>query len=200
MAITISTATDRFFTYEVPDRDAQVDMFVYKTRSERNYVENLGPLTNSKLERWYGHSILDLDAYKIPKALIYVNFRFIKKGQYWYWREEVRQERRLPSSHVWLLPWHIQHQGAIKHSHNNSVLLRVPEGWAQYEVARNCNVELPSVLTYKTGRLLDRRNVGTVPVGGSWLTLNMRQRTLICNMVDIFKKSIFLRHKHIYIC
>ena len=96
--------------------------------------------------------------YKIPKALIYLNFRFIKKGQYWYWREEVRQGRRLRSSHGWLLPWHIQHQGASKHAHSNTVLLCVPEGWAQVKVARNCNVELPPVLTYKTSRLLDRRS------------------------------------------
>ena len=45
----------------------------------------------------------------------------------------------------------------FRHSHNNTVLLRVPEGWAQYEVARNCNVELPPVLPYKTSRLLDGR-------------------------------------------
>ena len=115
MAITVNTAMNRFFTYEVPDRDAQVGIFVHRTRGERNYVENLGRLTNGQLERLYGQSSIDPDSYNNPKALIYINFRFIKKGQYWYWREEVYQERRLRSSHAWLLPWHIQHQGSFKH-------------------------------------------------------------------------------------
>ena len=95
MAIKINKAISRFFTYDVLDRDSRVDMFIYRTRGERYYVENLRRLTNRQLERWYGQSIIDPDAYKIPKALVYVNFRFLKKGQYRYWREEVRQERRL---------------------------------------------------------------------------------------------------------
>ena len=82
MAITINTAIDRFFTYEVPDRDSQVDMFVYRTRGERKYHENLGRLTKRQLEHWYGQSIIDPAVYKIPKALIYVNFCVIKKGKY----------------------------------------------------------------------------------------------------------------------
>ena len=56
------------------------------------------------------------------------------------------------------MPWDIQHQGAFRHSLKNTVFLRVPEGWAQYEFARNYNVELPLVLTYKTIWLLDRRS------------------------------------------
>ena len=39
MAITINTAIDIFFTYEVHDGDAQVDMFVYRTRGERNWAD-----------------------------------------------------------------------------------------------------------------------------------------------------------------
>ena len=104
MAITINKALKRFFTYEVPARDARVDMFVYRTRGEIDYVQNLGSITNAQLERWYSQSIIDPEAYKLPKPQIYVNFRFLKKSLSQYWREEVRQERRLRSSHGWFLP------------------------------------------------------------------------------------------------
>ena len=57
-------------------------MFVYRTRGEIEYVESLGRITNAQLQRWYGQSIIDPEAYKIPKAQVYVNFRFLKKGQY----------------------------------------------------------------------------------------------------------------------
>ena len=128
MALNIHSAINRFFTFDVPEDNTDTDMFLYRTRGEREYVRNLLTLTNRQLERWRNQTVIDPAAYKIPKPLLYADFRFIKKGQSEYWREDVRQERRLRSSHGWFLPWHIRHQGASRHAYNNTVLLRVPTG------------------------------------------------------------------------
>ena len=86
-----------------------------------------------------------------------MNFRFLKKGLSLYWKD-VRGERRLRSAYGWFLPWHINHHGNFKRVRCNQVFLTVHPEWQSIEVPRNCPVELPPVMSYKTSQLLDHRS------------------------------------------
>ncbi|MEM9094860.1 MAG: hypothetical protein AAGC62_07800, partial [Pseudomonadota bacterium] len=139
-----------------------LDMFLFRTRGEEDYAQNLATITDEQIESWRGRSLIDPAALKFVKPQLHVNFRFIKKGLSHYWNYEVRSERRLRSSHGWFLPWHISHQMGFKHTTTKRVFPSVTEAWSDFEVPRNCPVEMPPVFTYKPSHLVD-------PSSGWWV-------------------------------
>ena len=141
----------------VPPEDFDVDMFVFRTRGEQDYVQELSTITAAELESWRGPIRIEPAALKFIKPQLHVNFRFLKKGLSPYWKD-VRGERRLHSAYGWFLPWHINHHGNFKRVRCNQVFLTVHPEWQSIEVPRNCPVELPPVMSYKTSQLLDHRS------------------------------------------
>ena len=161
-AIEVNRGLNRLFTFKTIPARLDADMFVFRTRGEESYVDNLATITTRQLERWTGRFSIDPAALKFVQPQLHVNFRFLKKGLSPYWKDEVRPERRFRCAYGWFLPWHITHHSCFRRARCNEEFMPIHPEWSSIEVPKNCPVELPPVLSYMTSQLLN-------PQSGWWV-------------------------------
>ncbi len=167
-AVTVNKGLTRIFTWDVPDAATAVDMFLYRTRGEIEYVARLQGITADNLESWRTGLTSGNPTYIVPGALrihkpvIAVDFRFLKARNIRFIDRDVRNERRLRSLTGRIIPFHVLHHHCFRHRYLEEFFVGLNTGWKRLEVPRGCVAELPAVFSYKTSELLD-------PQSGWWV-------------------------------
>jgi len=148
---------DRLWTYTPVPANLNMDMFVYRTEGEVDYVARLSALSPTLIESWRGLVDVDDRAYCYTKPQLVVDFRFKRKNTK-YWTNWVRNERRALEATGLLVPYQSQTQHCVKSTVKAVAYPRATVGVSRIEPPLGCNTEMPSVVSYKGSALIDPRS------------------------------------------
>ncbi len=167
-AVSVNKGLNKLFTWDVPDAELNVDMCLFRTRGESDYVDALQGITDAQLEAWRqgltgdNPTLVDAAALRITKPVLCVDFRFLKARDIRFIDKEVRNERRLRSLTGRMIPYHISQFHCYRRRYLEENFVGHSSSWRRLEVASGCIPTIPAVMTYKNSELLD-------PSSGWWV-------------------------------
>ena len=147
----------RLFEVDTIPATMNVDMFVYRTRGEVDYVQALSEIPVATIEGWRGRMMVTQQALCFTKPQLRVEFRFLSKNSR-YWQEQVRGERRARTMTGLAIPFQCPQFHLMKNGARHRAFAKLTLGWTHIEVPRGCSVELPPVFSYKVRALLDQNS------------------------------------------
>lgn len=148
---------NRLFRVDPIPENISVDMFVYRTRGEIPYVENLLNIPDATIEGWRDMVGVRQAAICIPKPLLRVEFRYLTRRSK-FSLEYIADERFARSLWNLAVPYHCPQAFTMNRDARRRGFCRFPDGWKRYEVAQGCLVELPPAVSYIPSRLMNRHS------------------------------------------
>ena len=137
--------------------EAVSDLFVYRTRGEMPYVEELDGLAAARIQDWAGGCYASDDALLLTRPLLQLDFRYRTK-RCDFLLEQVAEERSLTTWYKLLIPYWAPQAVSMNRAARRNAFVNPTAFWDSIQLPAGCLVELPTVVSHTLSRIRNRNS------------------------------------------